>query len=142
MIIKEYLSQAFLLDKLITARQTQISELRDMRDSVGYTIRDVKVQSSPLVRDKMADLTVRMLDMIAEYEADISKLLDIKVEVRRLISNIENPTHRLIMEERYINLKRWEDIAEDNNYSWQWLHKIHKKALGKLAITSDPIGAL
>ena len=35
--------------------------------------------------------------------------------------------------ERYINLKRWEEIAADNNYTWNYLvYRLHPKALEKI----------
>ena len=136
MTAKEYLSQAFILDKQIKAKQTQIQILKDMQDNVSNTIRHDKVQNSGIC-DRTGELTSALLDLQDEFIVDISRLIFIKYEIKKLIDSLENDTYRLILEERYINLKRWEDVAADNNYSWQHVHKIHSRAL--LAIVCDTL---
>ena len=141
MTVKEYLKQAFTLDKLIKARESQINDLRDKIGLIRNSTDGVKIQSSAKP-NHMEDLIVRLLDMINNYEKDILRLIQLKTEIRNVIENIDNPRYKLILTERYINFKRWEDIAADNNYSWQWVHKMHKKVLEKLAIKSDILDVL
>ena len=130
--IKDYLSQAFTLDKLIRAREAQIQELRDKLCFVGSVSDGIKVQTS-IKLDRMSEAVVRLMDMIAEYERDVLRLLTIKSEIKTYIDGVVNPVHQLILTERYINLKRWEDIASDNNYSWNYLiYRLHPRALNDM----------
>ncbi len=128
MTAKEYLSQAFKLNKLIKAKESRIQDLRDQAERVSGLITGVKVQSSHAA-DAMAEVVVKMLDLINEYQHDISRLLDIEREIKAVIDAIVRDDYQLILHERYINLKRWEDIAADNNYSWRTVHYLHSKAL-------------
>jgi hypothetical protein len=124
--IKEYLSQAFKLDKHIKAKESRIRDLRDMQTRVsGYS--EVRVQTSPT--DTMAKLTAELVDLINECQQDIMRLLDIQREIAGIISTVKCDDHRLILYERYVNLKRWEDIAADNGYTWKWVHVLHNRGL-------------
>jgi len=131
MTAKEYLSQAFTLHKLITAKKTRIQNLRDMQHRLGGAISAAKVQTSRKP-DPLGDITAQLLDSIAECQQDITQLLDIQREIEKVIDCMEREDYRLILYERYINLKRWEDIAADNNFGWDTVHRKHREALEKI----------
>ena len=128
MTVKEYLSQAFMLNRLINAKKARIQDLRDMQQWVGGTLSDMKVKTSKKT-DKMAELTVNLLDLISDCTVDIRRLLAIQQEIEDLISAIAPSDCSLILYERYINLKHWEDIAYDNNYGWDAVHRRHREGL-------------
>jgi hypothetical protein len=132
MTVKEYLSQAFVLDRLIKSRESAIEDLRDKLDYAGGLASGVKVQTSGK-GDRMAELVAKLVDHITVYERDIKRLLDVKAEIKAVIDGVENPVYQLILMERYINLKRWEDIAADNYYNWNYLvYRLHPKILSKI----------
>ena len=133
MSVKEYLKQAFTIDKLIRAKEKRIRDLRDRQESLGSAMSIVNVQTTPN-KDRATDITVDLLDLIAECEVDIKKLLDIQREIKRLIDTVKRDDLRLILYERYINLKKWDDIAYDNNYSRRTVLYQHGKALQKIAL--------
>ena len=125
---KEYLSQAFTLQKLIKAKMSRIQDLRDIQQWVGINYSKPKVQASPKP-DPMGDATANLLDLVAECQMDICRLLGLQREIVSLIESVDHPVYRLILYERYVNLKCWEDIAVDNNYSTQHILRLHGKAL-------------
>ena len=133
MSIKEYLKQAFTIDKLIRAKEKRIQDLRDRQESLGSSMSIVNVQTT-FDKDRATDITVDLLDLIAECEVDIKKLLDIQREIKRLIDTVKRDDLRLILYERYINLKKWDNIAGDNDYSERWVHKLHGQALKSIKI--------
>jgi hypothetical protein len=125
---KEYLSQAFILGRLIKAKEAHVQNLRDMQERVTHVLSNVRVQVTPAT-DTMAEVTAKLVDLIEEYTRDVIRLQDIEREIKTAIDTVKKDDHRLILYERYINLKRWEDIAADNNYSWKWVHVLHNRAL-------------
>ena len=133
MTVKEYLSQAFTIDRILRMRQTQIEELEAKRFFIGTTLDGVAVKTGHR-KDRIGNLSAKLLDMIDDYIQDTERLLSLKAEIKGLIDKLDNQTHRLILTERYINLKRWEDVAADNNYSWQHVHKLHNQALRSVEI--------
>lgn len=128
MTTREFLRQSLTLDKQIRAKQTQLQRLKDMQYSIGGSLSPDKVQST-VNHDRMGDFTAAIIDLQDEYIKDITKLLGLRYEIKGIIEKVSDPMQRLILEERYVNLKRWEDIAADNNYSWNHVHRIHGKAL-------------
>ena len=70
---------------------------------------------------KLADKAPRWKE--AELEA-IAK----RQEVFELIYYIDGSEGEVLIE-RYVNLRKWEEICVLVHYSWQGVHKVHKRAL-------------
>lgn len=50
-------------------------------------------------------------------------------EVRALVTLLPMGPMRLVMQRRYLNYQKWEQIMIALNYSWRGMHKLHSKAL-------------
>lgn len=76
---------------------------------------------------------VSYADKAAEYaeliDNKIRELVSIKLEITRAIAHVEEDRLRLILQYRYVNLMRWERIAEEMHYSYSQLKRLHKRAL-------------
>lgn len=55
----------------------------------------------------------------------IKKCKEITDRIERILDEDEKD----VLMYRYINLMKWEDIAVKMGFSWQYLHKIHARAL-------------
>lgn len=55
-------------------------------------------------------------------------------KVQQRIEEMEDEQEKMLLTYRYLRGFKWEDIAEEMNYSWQHLHKIHNKALGNFTV--------
>ena len=128
MTTKEYLSQSFNLHRLIHAKESRIQDLQDMKERTGRLITGTRVQQNPK-RDSMGDLIATLVDLIAEYEADCLELLAVQEEISTVIKTVNREDYQLILFERYVNLKQWEDIAADNDYSEKHVYKLHSAAI-------------
>ena len=62
-------------------------------------------------------------------ESRLDALYKTQQEISECIHKIENPVYRTLLIERYINCKKWEQIAEDMNYELSSVYKLHKKAV-------------
>ena len=131
MTVREYLSQASLLGRMINAKKSRIENLREKQYFLGGGVFDVKVQTS-IAQDFVGDATADVLDLIDECQRDILRLLSIQRDIEETIETLERTDLRLILFERYVNLKCWEDIAADNNYSWNTVHTKHRTAIAAL----------
>lgn len=70
---------------------------------------------------KLADKALRWRE--AELEA-----IRIRQQVFELIYDIDGIEGE-VLTERYINLRKWEEICVLVHYSWQGVHLVHKRAL-------------
>lgn len=63
----------------------------------------------------------------------VRDLYAVKNEIIDVINRIDDSVLRILLLERYINLKTWEDIADSLHYSRRWVIKsLHPKALKKV----------
>lgn len=75
--------------------------------------------------DKAIRLTDKRLRLIqAELDA-----IHIRQEVFDMIDGIEGPEGEILYE-RYINLRKWEEVCVTVHLSWRQVHRLHAKGLG------------
>lgn len=132
MTAKEYLSQAYWLDKIINNKLEQASNLREhaTRATSRYTAERVSGTSD---RCPMENAMVKLIDLENEINADIDKLVDLKQEINNIIANVSNNKYRLILEFRYIQGKAWEEIADELGYNIRWVFRMHGSALVEIS---------
>jgi len=128
--VASYFKQAFTIDKMLKTTKAQLEEVREKRLFVsGLNYEGSKVQNSPNSENINA-LSHLYMELEEKYLEDCFRLEALKIEIKGYIDKLENPTHRLIMTERYINLKSWEQIAVDQSYSYKYLtNRLHPEAL-------------
>ncbi|MCL2343358.1 MAG: DUF1492 domain-containing protein [Firmicutes bacterium] len=131
MTAKEFLSQAWDLNREIKAKESQIRILREQATRVHAVILGDKVQTSPQP-DRVGDIVARITDLAEDYAMDVERLRDVKAEIHSAINKVSRAKYRAVLTERYINFKRWEDIAAENKYSWKTVHRIHAAALKEI----------
>ena len=71
----------------------------------------------------------KIVDLQNEINADIDRLVDIKREVREMIESVPSVEGRTILEMRYINYKKWKEIAVSMHYVLRNVRYIHDKAI-------------
>lgn len=80
----------------------------------------------------------RPMDKVLEIEEEINKEIDELQEVCRdiktVLGQLEDDTLRLLMEYRYIDGLTWEQVAVKMHYGFQWVCKLHGRALDKIDI--------
>ncbi|MDQ0154172.1 DUF1492 domain-containing protein [Robertmurraya andreesenii] len=125
---KEYLSQAFKLDQRINCKLEQVSVLRDLALKTTSVLQDDKVQGTKQ-RSPMENALVKLMSLEEEINDDIDQLIDLKRELAAFVSKIENSSHRLLLELRYLSGSTWEEVAAIMGYDLRWIYRLHRKAL-------------
>lgn len=74
----------------------------------------------------------KIVDLETEINAEIDKLVEKRKEIEGIIRMVEDSTLRTLLEYRYINGKKWEEIALMMGYDYRYILKIHGKALSAL----------
>lgn len=128
MTAKEYLSQARNIDRRINDKVAHVSQLRDMAMNVSAVISDMPRSPSPN-NQRMENIIARLTDTEEEINADIDRLVSLKLEIMNTIWQVADENAQMVLERRYHSFKSWEDIAADMSVSIRWVHKIHVKAL-------------
>ena len=131
MTAKEYLNQAYRLNELIESNLKELEKLEALATHItsGDTSKD-RVQGGLETHDMLGDTMAKIVDLKKEINAEIDKYIDLKKEIREKIMLVQNDTEKLILKYRYIDFLKWEQIAVQLNFTFQWVHVLHKIALG------------
>lgn len=122
---KQYLMQVWHIDRDIQSRieerenilKTQISGIDYSKDSV---------QEGQKVFD---DRYMKYLQLRDEIDAKIDELIDLKREISRQIDCLDDKVSMIVLRERYINMKSWNQIASSFGTSERHVWRMHKIAL-------------
>ena len=128
MTAKEYLNQAYWLDRRIDSKLEQLSALRDTATKTT-AVMDGEVVSHTRNVHSLQDVIAKIIDMQEEINSDIDALVDLKRDIMRTIREIEDPESQTVLELRYLCFKRWEEISVIMNYSVRRVYQIHDEAL-------------
>ena len=83
----------------------------------------------------MADAIAKIVDLQAEINNDIDRLVDLKRDMVRAIKAVDNTEYQTLLEKRYLCFMSWEQIAVDMNYSLQHTFRLHDNALKKITVS-------
>lgn len=131
MTTKEWLSRGKWVEKEIHALEQAQEEALALvtRTTAGTDSERVDGgggNSSERAMVAYADKTAEYAELI---DNKIRELVSIKLEITRTIAHVEEDRLRLILQYRYVNLMRWERIAEEMHYSYSQLKRLHRRAL-------------
>ncbi len=136
MTAKEYLKQAFLLDKQIQVELKELEQLREMRGAIQGCNYDEKDGSNP--NRNLEAPFVKTIEKIWEYEQKINdkinRLVDLRSEINAAIETMDNADERLLLKYRYLENESWEDISFELNASYRTVHRIHASALKNFVV--------
>ena len=136
MTAKEYLKQAYLLDKQIQVEVKELEQLREMRGTIQGCSYGEKIGTNPSIN--LEAPFIKTIEKIWEYEkkidGKINRLVDLRSEINTAIEKMENSEERLLLKYRYLKNESWEDISYELNVSYRTVHRIHALALNNFVV--------
>ena len=106
-----YLEQVEMLDSIIKNKLIEKQQWKDIALGITANMDGERVQSSG-VKDKMASAVEKCVDIEAEIDGLIDKLIDTKKEVIQTIESLDSPTEYKLLHCRYIQYIPLETIAD------------------------------
>ena len=129
MTAKEFLRQYEELNRRARRYQQEYRVELEKVDAIGSTLsHDAGMPHGSGVSRKTEDKAIRLADKATKWKAAEIDALQKRQEVFEVIHDIEG-VEGDILYERYINLRRWEDICVVIHMSWRQTHRLHRKAL-------------
>jgi hypothetical protein len=132
MTAKEYLQQAYYIDSEIDCKLAQVMVLRQTAAKATSAMSITPGGGYDVHR--MEATIVRMVDLEAEINGDIDRLVDLKREIAAKIKAVERPEYRIVLERRYLCYESWEQIAVDLGYDIRHIYRIHGEALACIIV--------
>lgn len=131
---KQYLNRYQVINKQINQKCAELSEWRTKATKITPTISDMPKANGG--DNRLASAVEKIMEIEDSINVDIDRLKMVQDEIEEVILSIEDPVLQLVLRYRYINGKKWEQIALDMGYNYRWTLRLHGKALNKLAIES------
>ena len=131
MTAKEYLSQARQIDQRIEAR----CEERERLMSRLTTGRMTHLTGMPRGGGyDWTDALAKLVELDRQLGGEIMELCRLKREINETIDRVEDMTYRRLLELRYRNYMRWDDIADTMGYDVRWVYVLHGRALREVKV--------
>ena len=125
---EEFLSRAYRLDQQIQSKVDQLQRIRASISGTGLRYGDVKVQTSGQ-NSQVEGAVLKILEEERVINEEIDRLVEIKREIREVISQVQDVDCRLLLEERDLLFKPWMVICRDLGMSLRWAQTKHKEAV-------------
>ena len=131
---KDYLAQAFHIDKQLKSKLEQLNVLRSLATTTTQPLSDMPGSPNRNI-DRMENAIIKIMEMEREISAEVEKLLTLKQEIASRIKAIDDIDCQLILEFRYLCFMSWEEIAAEMNCTVRNIHILHGKALKKVDVS-------
>lgn len=128
--VKEYLSQAYYIDKRIDTLNNELIMLESKlcKCTANYN----SAGHSNNTRSAFEYTIDKVMQYRDRLNNEINNLVDKKNDIKRMIDKLDNDKEKIILHKRYINFQTFESIAEDLELNPRQIYRIHKKSLEKL----------
>lgn len=133
MTAKEYLRQAYIIDRKIKLGAEKLAEMRAALYGRGVSCEN---DGSKHVRrgNGFENALLRVMEQEERLDAEIDQLTAKRAEIEKTIAAVPDPVQREVLTRRYLLYQKWEDIAEAMNYSERHIRRLHGYALKNMSL--------
>lgn len=128
MTAKQFLKQYEDANRRALRYKTEYEAEQELIDNVRSTLGGDGMPHGSGVSRKVEDQAIRLNEKLLKWKCAELDAIRVRQEVFEVIRDISGVEGDLLFE-KYINLHRWEDICVLLNYSWNGIHKAHRRAL-------------
>jgi DNA-directed RNA polymerase specialized sigma subunit len=135
---KSYLNQAYRLEQRIRLDKEEIEQLQAL--SVNVSSPSFEEHYNPN-RNTEASF-MKTLEKVWKYQDKVNDeldlLLNLKAEIRDVISEVQNVDERLVLTYRYIKNYTWTKIGEELHVDERTVRRWHNRALAHVILPENP----
>lgn len=134
---KEYLSQTFYLDHMITNRKKDIEYWDRFAESMfNVKLKDVKNNSR--LQDMPFGASISEILKIQETDYQIiADVIKLQREINDRIDSLTDLSERLVLRYRYIQKMSWDNIDHLMHAARSTIFRIHKSALSHFEVPAE-----
>ena len=126
---KEYLGNLRALKTKLDQKKAQLLELAMTRGNIGsFDYSKERVQAST-DGNQVENDAIKLLMLESSIKDDIIDFEFEKDKIIREIHSMKNPEHITLLFKRYVEFKRFEVIAIEMNFTYQYTRELHGNAL-------------
>lgn len=140
MKVKEYLHQAYRLDKRIQSNIEEMDRLREMAGSVSSPRYDKeRVMTSRNTDAPFVKCLERIMDLEDKINVEVDTLVALKEQIREVINGVVDTDERMVLRYRYVLELTWEQIGNELNADRTTIYRWHNTAIKHLVLPDNPI---
>lgn len=149
--IKRVLRSVWWTQKRLDADLERLAMLRAEAVGVRGMEYDRQTVHGGKEHNVLEDAACAIADCEAEIKAEVKQWRAALDRVTGIIHDVGDQRYQMLLLYRYRDLWTWEKIAVEMGYSWQYVHRLHGRALKaaneiwqkqKEAIESDPLDVI
>ncbi|MDE5995988.1 MAG: hypothetical protein K2G56_03630 [Eubacterium sp.] len=125
---KAYLEDIEKKGTRIQCKLAEIEQMRSLATSISSSLSVTSVQSSS-ESDRIGKIVSGIVDKEKELDAIVDDYTYEKEKRIRLIEQLDDGLQYKVLHKRYVELKSLVQIADEENYSYVWISKVHSEAL-------------
>lgn len=130
---KEFLNSYKNLCRKLKSLEEQLESLREVEQSAK--IQQLSDMPRGGKQSDLSDYMVKLDKILTKVNRAKQECLDRKLDIENRIADMTNGIESAILHKRYIELKNWEQICVEINYSWKQTHRMHSLALSNFILT-------
>lgn len=134
MTAKEFLSQAYCLNKLIQSHQRELAELEEMGACISSPNYSGMPSGSRNLEPPFVKQVLKKVDLESQIRNEIDELIALKKSIHDAIDNVSDMNQRLVLRCKYIESYSWEQIADNLNYSMVTIYRLHREGLKNIVV--------
>lgn len=131
-----YLERVEMIDSIVSNKLIEQRQWKELALGITANMDGDRVQSSGSL-SKMADALNKCIDMEAEIDRMVDKLIDIKRDVVSILERLDSPMEYNVLHMKYIQFKDFQDIADKYGKEYGWATTTHGRALAKVQEIMD-----
>ena len=133
----DYLEQIEKIDAKIETKMEELERLQTLAEKTTASIGGERVEATGN-QQKLEDCVIKIVKVQEEINASIDRFVDYKKEAMELIDHACDADCIRLLYKRYFSYMKWEEIAVDMNYTYQWISGgLHQRALAQVQKALD-----
>jgi len=131
---KGFLLQGRNIKALIAAKRVRIEEWRKIAEDISVTLKEDGGSGPTGYKQSTVENAVcNIVDLENEIIAEIENLANLEKVIAEVIRVfVADDRHKLILEMRYVNHFKLEEIALRLNYAFRWVQRLNGQALASM----------
>ena len=134
MTAKEYLSQAFYMNRQIKAKERRLEWLREIAPGPSMRFSQEEKSKGDPRSSLVENAALKVVELEEEIASDILELVRVMKDIASAISRVDSMECRTILEMRYLSFMEWDEIISRMGYSRSYVFRLHGEALNAIRI--------
>ncbi len=139
MTTKEYLLQAYRLDKIISSDLEEVKALQEIISGVSSVQLSERIQVTKNCDASFVKAVEKIMDLEQRINKEVEKLTSLKKEIRGIIIALDDRDEQMVLKYRYIHNYTWAQIASELDVDERTVRRWHSKALQHISIPQNTV---